>query len=116
MRLRRFQVIRTGYRTGLSLLTVSLERSSDTVRHASSCSWFARRRRSSRSARSFGPSALFGFRPVLRNRSAMAYAIVYGIHTLEMSALRGWGVAYLAFVDVGNVAFPQLDRRCGVRP
>jgi len=28
----------------------------------------------------------------------MAYAIVYGIHTLEMSALRGWGVAYLAFV------------------
>jgi hypothetical protein len=43
----------------------------------------------------------------------MAYAIVYGIHTLEMSALRGWGVGYLAFVDVGNVAFPQLDRRCG---
>lgn len=42
--------------------------------------------------------ALFDFRPVLRNRSAMAYAIVYGIHTLEMNALRGWGVAYLAFV------------------
>lgn len=43
-------------------------------------------------------SALFDFRPVFRNRSAMAYAIVYGIHTLEMNALRGWGVAYLAFV------------------
>jgi predicted MFS family arabinose efflux permease len=42
--------------------------------------------------------ALFDFRPVLRNRSAMAYAIVYCIHTLEMNALRGWGVAYLAFV------------------
>jgi predicted MFS family arabinose efflux permease len=42
--------------------------------------------------------ALFDFRPVLRNRSAMAYATVYCIHTLEMSALRGWGVAYLAFV------------------
>lgn len=42
--------------------------------------------------------ALFDFRPVLRNRSAMAYAIVYGIHTLEMNALRGWGVAFLAFV------------------
>lgn len=41
---------------------------------------------------------LFDFRPVLRNRSAMAYAIVYGIHTLEMSALRGWGTGYLAFV------------------
>ena len=38
---------------------------------------------------------LFDFRPVLRNRSAMAYAIVYGIHTLEMNALRGWGVAFL---------------------
>src|SRR5262249_56533816 len=41
---------------------------------------------------------LFDFRPVLRNRSAMAYAFVYGIHTLEMNALRGWGVAFLAFV------------------
>ena len=42
--------------------------------------------------------ALFDFRPVLRNRSAMAYAIAYGLHTLEMSALRGWGVAFLAYV------------------
>ena len=42
--------------------------------------------------------ALFDFRPVLRNRSAMAYALAYGVHTFEMSALRGWGVAYLAFV------------------
>jgi MFS family permease len=42
--------------------------------------------------------ALFDFRPVFRNRSAMAYAIAYCIHTLEMSALRGWGVAFLAFV------------------
>jgi predicted MFS family arabinose efflux permease len=42
--------------------------------------------------------ALFDFRPVFRNRSAMAYAIAYCIHTLEMSALRGWGVAFLLFV------------------
>jgi predicted MFS family arabinose efflux permease len=42
--------------------------------------------------------ALFDFRPVLRNRSAMAYAIAYCLHTFEMSALRGWGVAFLAFV------------------
>jgi predicted MFS family arabinose efflux permease len=48
--------------------------------------------------------ALFDFRPVLRNRSAMAYAIVYGVHTLEMSALRGWGVAYLAFVATSTGA------------
>src|SRR5436190_6854806 len=43
---------------------------------------------------------LFDFRPVLRNRSAMAYAQAYCIHTLEMNALRGWGVAFLGFVAV----------------
>ncbi|MGD9827415.1 MAG: MFS transporter [Hyphomicrobiaceae bacterium] len=42
--------------------------------------------------------ALFDFRPVFANRSAMAYACVYCIHTLEMNALRGWGVAFLAYV------------------
>ncbi len=42
--------------------------------------------------------ALFDFRPVFRNRSAMAYAVAYCIHTLEMNALRGWGVAFLAYV------------------
>lgn len=41
---------------------------------------------------------LFDFRPVVRNRSAFAYSVVYCVHTLEMSALRGWGVAFLAFV------------------
>jgi predicted MFS family arabinose efflux permease len=41
---------------------------------------------------------LYDFRPVFRNRSAMAYAIAYCVHTLEMSALRGWGVAFLAYV------------------
>src|SRR5690606_37328720 len=38
------------------------------------------------------------FLPVFRNRSAMAYAMAYCIHTLEMSALRGWGVAFLGYV------------------
>ena len=42
--------------------------------------------------------ALFDFRPVLRNHSAMAYALAYCVHTLEMNALRGWGVAFLVFV------------------
>jgi predicted MFS family arabinose efflux permease len=41
---------------------------------------------------------LYDFRPVFRNTSAMAYAIAYCIHTLEMSALRGWGVAFLGYV------------------
>ena len=48
--------------------------------------------------------ALFDFRPVFRNRSAMAYAIAYCIHTLEMNALRGWGVAFLAYVALSTGA------------
>ena len=43
-------------------------------------------------------AALFDFRPVLRNRSAMAYAVAYCVHTWEMNALRGWAVAFLAWV------------------
>jgi predicted MFS family arabinose efflux permease len=46
--------------------------------------------------------ALYDFRPVFRNRSAMAYAIAYCIHTLEMSALRGWSVAFLGYVAVAT--------------
>jgi predicted MFS family arabinose efflux permease len=54
------------------------------------------------------PGALFDFRPVLRNRSAMAYAISYGLHTLEMAALRGWGVAFLASVAAATGASAAL--------
>jgi MFS family permease len=53
-----------------------------------------------------GGAALFDFRPVLRNRSAMAYALAYCVHTLEMSALRGWAVAFLAFVAIGAGGAP----------
>jgi predicted MFS family arabinose efflux permease len=49
-------------------------------------------------------ATLFDFRPVLRNRSAMAYAVAYGLHTLEMAALRGWGVAFLATVATSTGA------------
>jgi MFS family permease len=46
-----------------------------------------------------GPGrALLDFRPVLRNRSALAYSVAYCVHTWEMSALRGWVVAFLTFV------------------
>jgi predicted MFS family arabinose efflux permease len=41
--------------------------------------------------------ALLDFRPVLRNRSALAYSLAYCVHTWEMSALRGWVVAFLTF-------------------
>ena len=43
-------------------------------------------------------TALFDFRPALRNRSAVAYSLAYCVHTLEMNALRGWGVAFLTWV------------------
>jgi len=45
---------------------------------------------------------LFDFRPVFRNRSAMAYALGYCVHTLEMNALRGWGVAFLGYVAIST--------------
>src|SRR5262249_45466035 len=53
-----------------------------------------------RQGRSAAPAdgVLFDFRPVLRNRSAMAYAVAYCAHTWEMNALRGWAVAFLAYV------------------
>jgi len=41
--------------------------------------------------------ALLDFRPVLRNRSALAYSLAYGVHTWEMSALRAWVVTFLTF-------------------
>lgn len=44
--------------------------------------------------------ALLDFRPVFKNRSAMAYSIGYGVHTLEMSALRSWVVTFLSFAAV----------------
>src|SRR5256884_5309478 len=48
---------------------------------------------------SSGPrAALLGFRPIFRNRSALAYSVAYCVHTWEMSALRGWVVAFLTFV------------------
>ena len=44
--------------------------------------------------------ALLDFRPVLRNRSALAYSVAYCVHTWEMSALRAWVVAFLTFAAV----------------
>jgi MFS family permease len=56
-----------------------------------------------------GPApALFDFRPVLRNRSAFAYSLAYCVHTLEMNALRGWGVAFLTWVAASSGAASGL--------
>ncbi len=47
--------------------------------------------------------ALLDFRPILRNRSALAYSVAYGVHTWEMSALRAWVVTFLTFAAAQNV-------------
>jgi MFS family permease len=60
--------------------------------------WVPQRPRTSQAVK---PVALFDFRPVFRNRSAIAYSLAYCVHTLEMSAVRGWGVAFLGFVALG---------------
>jgi MFS family permease len=41
------------------------------------------------------PRALLDFRPVFRNRAAMAWITGYTVHTWEMAALRAWGVTFL---------------------
>lgn len=61
---------------------------------------------SSRAAPAKEGQTLYDFRPVFRNKSAMAYAIAYSIHTLEMSAVRGWGVAFLGYVAMTSGASP----------
>lgn len=52
--------------------------------------------------------ALLDFRPVFRNRSAMAYALSYAVHTWEMNALRGWAVTFLSFTALTHEAEAAL--------
>ncbi|HSS63124.1 MAG TPA: MFS transporter [Gammaproteobacteria bacterium] len=42
-------------------------------------------------------SKLLDFKPVFRNRSAMAYAVGYCVHTWEMFVVRFWAVTFLVF-------------------
>ena len=51
--------------------------------------------------------ALLDFRPVFRNRSAMAYSIGYCVHTWEMFVLRSWAVTFLVFA-VGRSGHPSV--------
>jgi MFS family permease len=41
---------------------------------------------------------LLDFRPVFRNRAAMGWIAGYTVHTLELAAVRAWGVTFLAMV------------------
>jgi len=43
-----------------------------------------------------GGARLLDFRPVLRNRRAMAWVAGYCVHTLELAVLRAWAVTFLA--------------------
>lgn len=52
------------------------------------------------------PRALLDFRPVLRNRTAMAWIAGYTVHTWEMAALRAWGVTFLT-VAAAQSGSPQ---------
>jgi MFS family permease len=45
--------------------------------------------------KSASPRALLDFRPVFRNRAAMAWIAGYTFHTWEMAGLRAWGVTFL---------------------
>ena len=49
-----------------------------------------------------GQTRLLDFRPVLRNRSALAYSLGYCFHTWEMNALRAWVVTFLTFTLATN--------------
>ncbi len=48
------------------------------------------------------------FRPVLKNRSALAYSLGYCVHTWEMSALRSWVVTFLAFAAIRTETDPGI--------
>ena len=47
-------------------------------------------------------------RPVIRNRAAMGWIVRYTVHTWELSALRAWGVTFLAVVCASQVLPPWL--------
>jgi MFS family permease len=49
-----------------------------------------------RRANAPAPAALLDFRPVVRNRAAMAWIAGYTAHTWELAVLRAWGVTFLA--------------------
>lgn len=46
-------------------------------------------------AKGSSPRALLDFRPVFRNRAAMAWIAGYTFHAWEMAGLRAWGVTFL---------------------
>jgi len=62
--------------------------------------------RRSTHAKPADPRALLDFRPVFRNRAAMAWIAGYTVHTWELAALRAWGVTFLT-VAAQRMAVPD---------
>lgn len=54
------------------------------------------------------PGNPLDFRPVLRNRAAMAWIAGYTVHTWELAVLRAWGVTFLAAAIARHGAPPWL--------
>ena len=65
--------------------------------------WFVMPREATHKADS-NPRTLLDFRPVFRNRAAMAWIAGYTVHTWETAALRAWGVTFLTVVAVHSGA------------
>lgn len=59
-------------------------------------------------AKGGNPSTLLDFRPVFRNRAAMAWIAGYTFHTWEMAGLRAWGVTFLTLTAAPAAASPWL--------
>lgn len=51
---------------------------------------------------------LLDFRPVFRNRAALAYTLGYAAHSWELFGLRTWVVAYLVYAERLHGAVPEL--------
>jgi MFS family permease len=49
---------------------------------------------------------MLDFRPVIRNRAAMAYILGYGFHCFELMAMRSWLVAFWAWVAARHEGSP----------
>ena len=52
------------------------------------------------------PRRMRDFLPVLRNRSALAYGIGYGLHCWELFALRSWVIAFLVYAAAQDGGAP----------
>ena len=59
-------------------------------------------------SKSSSPRALLDFRPVFRNRAAMAWIAGYTFHAWEMAGLRAWGVTFLTLAAAQAGAPPSF--------